>query len=252
MRTDLLVGTVQSGGTIRALPLADVRVSVYETTAHAPLAAGTTKTDAAGRFSLGPSRTTSDSVFYATASRRELGLSLKGLSLDSQGNAWIASGGEDAVYLLSPGGEPLGKFSGSGISSPWSATVDGDDDVWVANFCPMSPGSDYTSAAISKLAGIKGPKTGDPISPSTGYTLPSAGSQVLLHNGDPLYGPGRPPSFCPLMRQTNCVIDQAGNVWAMNNWKPNFDVDIAGDKANPGGDGIVISVGLAKPPTKKH
>jgi len=38
----------------------------------------------------------------------------------------------------------------------------------------------------------------------------------------------------------------------MNNWKPNFDVDVAGSKANPGGDGIVIFIGLAKPPIKKH
>lgn len=67
----------------------------------------------------------------------------------------------------------------------------------------MQTGSDYTHAAISKLAGASretrppGLKTGDPISPATGYTLPSAGSQVLLHNGDPLYGPGAPPSFSP-------------------------------------------------------
>ena len=78
-------------------------------------------------------------------------------------------------------------------------------------------------------------------------SLPSGGSQVLLHNGEPLYGPGQPPSFSPLMRQTNCVIDRAGNVWAINNWKPNFDVDV---RANPGGDGIVIFVGLAKPPSR--
>jgi hypothetical protein len=187
-----------------------------------------------------------------------LGHSLKGMSLDSHGNAWIASGGDDAVYLLSPKGKVLGKFSGGGINCPWSATVDGDDNVWVANFGPMKVGSDYNNAAISKLAGVnpdtrpRGLKTGDPISPPTGYTLPSAGSQVLLHNGAPLYGPGAPPSFSPLMRQTNCVIDQAGNVWAINNWKPNFNVDFLPKKGNPGGDGIVIFVGLAKPPIKKH
>lgn len=185
----------------------------------------------------------------------ELGHSLKGMSLDSHGNAWIASGGDDAVYLLNPEGEVLGKFSGGGISCPWSATVDGDDNVWVANFGPMKVGNDYTHAAISKLAGVNpgtrppGFKTGDPISPQTGYTLPSAGSQVLLHNGEPLYGTNAPPSYSPLMRQTNCVIDQAGNVWAINNWKPNFNVDVPPQKGNPGGDGIVIFVGLAKPPS---
>ena len=87
-------------------------------------------------------------------------------------------------------------------------------------------------------------KTGDPISPSTGFTLPSAGSEVLLHNGDPLYGPAGPPCFSPLMRLTKTAIDQAGNVWAMNNWKPDFAVDVL---SNPGGDGAVIFVGLAPP-----
>lgn len=189
----------------------------------------------------------------------EIGHSLKGLSLDSQGNAWIASGGDDAVYLFSPAGEVLGKFNGGGISCPWSATVDGDDNVWVANFGPMTFGNNYTNAAISKLAGANpdarppGLKIGDPISPQTGYTLPTGGDPVLLHNGDPLYGAGSTTeSYSPLMRQTNCVIDQAGNVWAINNWKPDFNTDFLPITGNPGGDGIVIFVGLAKPPIKKH
>ena len=120
--------------------------------------------------------------------------SLKGMSLDSQGNAWIASGGE-GVYLVSPDGtEVKGPFTGGGISGPWSVTVDGDDNVWVANFGPMESGNFYgnddnggVKAAISKLAGVNTPglDPGYPISPVTGYTLPSAGSQVLLHNSDP-------------------------------------------------------------------
>jgi hypothetical protein len=46
------------------------------------------------------------------------------------------------------------------------------------------------------------------------------------------------------MRQTNVVIDCAGNIWAINNFKPSWDVDVL---KNPGGDGIVIFVGLATP-----
>lgn len=198
--------------------------------------------------------------------------SLKGMSLDSQGNAWIASGGE-GVYLVSPDGTDVkGPFTGGGINGPWSVTVDGDDNVWVANFGPMLPGSVYgndgtnavkvVKAAISKLAGAKNNldlKAGAAISPDTyGYTLPSAGDPVLLNN-QPLYGARGPAEcFSPLMRQTNCLIDQAGNVWALNNWKPDFNVDTLSDDANPpnpanpGGDGVVIFVGLAKPPIKKH
>ena len=80
-------------------------------------------------------------------------------------------------------------------------------------------------------------------------TVPSAGSQVLLHNGDPLYGQGAPPSFIPMMRQTAVVIDQAGNIWSVNNWKPDIDIDFGG---NPGGDGIIIFVGLAPPPSNQE
>jgi hypothetical protein len=193
--------------------------------------------------------------------------SLKGMSLDSQGNAWIASGGDDGLFLITSDGTAwAGPYKGGGISGPWSVTVDGDDNLWVANFGPMKAGNFYGSedpngvkASISKLAGanaetrLLGLQPGDPISPPTGYTLPSAGSQVLLHNGAPLYGSGSGRKcFSPLIRQTNCLIDQAGNVWALNNWKPSFDVDIAPEVGNPGGDGVVIFVGLAKPPIKKH
>jgi hypothetical protein len=191
--------------------------------------------------------------------------SLKGMSLDSQGNAWIASGGQGVFFVSSDDTVVKGPFTAGGISGPWSVTVDGDDNVWVANFGPMEPGSVYgnygtnaaqlVKAAVSKLAGVNTPGSdpGDPISPSTGYTLPSAGSPVLLNN-QPLYGVGGPACYSPLMRQTNCLIDQAGNVWALNNWKPSFDVDMPPppQKGNPGGDGIVIFVGLAKPPIQKN
>jgi hypothetical protein len=134
-----------------------------------------------------------------------------------------------------------------------STAVDGDDNVWVANFGPIEPGTDFTDTRVTKLAGSNpatrppGLTPGDPISPPSGYTLPSAGEQVLLHDGTPLYGEPGPPSFSPLMRLTNVVIDLAGNVWAINNWKPSFDIDA---KFNPGGDGICIFVGLATPPSR--
>jgi hypothetical protein len=74
---------------------------------------------------------------------------------------------------------------------------------------------------------------------------------VLLNNGQPLYPPPNPPSYKPLMRLTNAQTDMAGNVWVTNNWKPSVVVDIGGIPAdpngNPGGDGIVVFVGLAAP-----
>ena len=62
----------------------------------------------------------------------------------------------------------------------------GEDNVWVANFGPLEQGNNFTGR-LTKLWGINAPQghnVGDPISPRTGYTVPSAGSEVLLHNGD--------------------------------------------------------------------
>ena len=50
-----------------------------------------------------------------------------------------------------------------------------------------------------------------------------------------------------MMRQTAAVIDQAGNIWFINIWKPDFDIDT--QSQNPGGDGLIIFGGLAAPTT---
>lgn len=181
------------------------------------------------------------------------GKAIKGFSLDSLGNAWVASQGDSKVYAVSPEGVVIDSYGGrGGVDAPWGATVDGEDNVWVANFGPLSAAP--FSSRLSKLAGANpatrppGKAMGDPISPFTGYTVPSAGSQVLLHNGTPLYGTNAPPAYDPLQRLTVTAIDRAGNVWALNNWKNNFVVDFA---ENPGGDGVVIFVGAAAPPRRR-
>ena len=156
------------------------------------------------------------------------------------------------IYALRPDGTDIGQFNGGGIDGPWGVTVDGEDNVWVANFGPLEPLSNFTGR-LTKLWGINPPpgrNVGDPISPPTGYTVPTAGSEVLLHNGEPLYGTNAQLSFIPMMRQTSVLIDQAGNIWSINNWKPDFAIDTIGK--NPGGDGIIIFVGLAPPPRPAH
>jgi hypothetical protein len=66
---------------------------------------------------------------------------------------------------------------------------------------------------------------------------------VLLSDGTPLSQTGfNQPAFTPLMRSVSAVPDRAGNLWVSNNWKPNF---ITNQLENPGGDGMVIFVGLA-------
>ncbi len=182
---------------------------------------------------------------------RFVGNNLRGIAIDSKGNAWFGSLNDNKVYGIRPYGMIIGSFDGGGMDGPWDVTVDGEDNLWVANFGPLQPGSNFTNGRLTKLAGANpstrppGKHLGDPISPTTGYTVPSEGSPVLLHNGEPLYGPNT-CSYAPMMRQTGAVIDQAGNIWTINNWKPDFNADTIGQ--NPGGDGIIIFVGLAAPP----
>ena len=170
----------------------------------------------------------------------------KGIAVDAQGNAWVAAGAISTVYAINASGSTVSTYTGQGLNGPWGISVDAKGNIWVANFGTSSPSARYS---IVQLCGATsncpaGVAMGTAITPSTGYTLPSAGSQVLLNSGQPLYGTGSPPSYLPLMRLTSANIDMAGNVWAANNWKPSGLNDLL---LNPGGDGMVIFVGVAAP-----
>ncbi len=171
-----------------------------------------------------------------------------GMTLDSKNNLWVSSLNESVISMVSSDGNHVQRFSGGGIVGTWNATVDGDDNIYVVNFYPNKNGV----FGIAKLCGSKlhncppNAKIGTPISPSTGYTLPTGGDQVLLADGTPLYGHGTKPNYQPLMRMVAAKIDKAGNIWVTNNWKPDLDIDLS---SNPGGDGVVVFVGLATPPS---
>jgi hypothetical protein len=186
---------------------------------------------------------------------QQVGDALKGNAVDRQGSAWLASGGDSSVYRVTKDWQ-ITRFSGyggsyGGLDAPWGVAVDGGNDVWVANFGKLGIGENYTSASISLLAGEGSPSgqpVGMPLTPDSGYTLKTGGDPVRLPDGSLLYDHAKEPCTCPLMRLTSVTIDQAGNVWACNNWKPRFGTDFPPAHGNPGGDGIVIFVGLAKPP----
>lgn len=155
-----------------------------------------------------------------------------GIVADAKGNAWVASSGviaapcylgeslnkprigEGSVILFGRHGKVKGSFTGGGVLIPWGISLDGDGNVWVSNFggerlthfCGANP---KTCPA--------GLKTGDPISPDTGY------------------------AFDGLVRNTAAMVDPSGNVWVANNWlaKP--------IQTNPGGRQLVIFVGLGAP-----
>mgnify|MGYP003588174953 FL=1 len=137
--------------------------------------------------------------------------------------------------------------SPGGVAGPWGICLDGANNVWVGNFRPLRRGSVFTGR-LTQLAGADnkdGLNPGAPMTPRSGYTLPSPGSQVIMGNHQPLYGPDGPPCFIPMTRTTGLAVDAAGNVWTCNNWKPNFDTDT--EDSNPGGDGMIILVGVATP-----
>jgi len=170
-----------------------------------------------------------------------------GIAVDSIGNVWISNSGavhvpcggdpdsgrlspEDAnsetgpenasVTLLRLGGG-MQSFKGGGIFIPWGIAVDGNDNVWVANFGGPKSGL----GGLVQLCGANsqncppGHKTGDPISPDTGYTSDG------------------------LVRNTGVAIDPSGNVWLANNWV----IDALDHLDNPGGHELVVFIGLAAP-----
>jgi hypothetical protein len=191
-------------------------------------------------------------VYMDCVRKTSIGKVLKGIQIDSAGNIWTGSGGDHHVYLFDSTGKLIGGYQGGGINGPWGVTLDGNDNLWVGNFGPLEVGTVF-HGRLTQLAGINatGYLLGDALTPPTGYTLPSAGSQVLLNDLTPLYGKDGPECYIPMMRTTGLGIDAAGNVWTCNNWKPDFDNDVGnpvtGKPGNPGGDGMLIWVGLAKP-----
>ncbi len=125
-----------------------------------------------------------------------------------------------SVMLRLPNGK-LKTFKGGGIFVPWGIVVDGDDNVWVANFAGPKSGL----IGVTELCGSKtgncppGYKTGDPISPSTGYTSDG------------------------FTRITSVAVDPSGNVWCTNNWL----IDALTNLDNPGGHEMVVLIGAAAP-----
>jgi len=158
-----------------------------------------------------------------------------GIAGDSEGNMWVSNstwvvapcvgefhqqggpGGGGTVTLISRDGKlAAAPFDGGGLRNPWGIAVDGDDNVWVANF------------GGRRLTELCGTDVGNcpPGKRRTGAAISPEGSG---------YG------FDGLVRNTGVAIDPSGNVWLTNNWKN------APIQTNPGGYQIVAYLGLAAP-----
>ena len=158
-----------------------------------------------------------------------------GIAVDSAGNKWVSNSHildapydanappydvnlqqDGSIALLLPDGSQAtnSPFRGGGLTIPFGIAVDGESNVWVANFgCQRL--SQFCGGDTSNCP--PGLETGDPISPDTGYF------------------------FDGLQRNTGVGIDASGNVWLANNWKNEVNL------TNPGGDGLVVFIGLAGP-----
>jgi sugar lactone lactonase YvrE len=160
-----------------------------------------------------------------------------GIAIDSNDSKWIANSitiklpcgsSSDSSSLgvtedrptprarithIDPRGNARNYFGG-GLTIPWGIAVDGNDQVWVA---------DFAGQRVSRFCGTKAQTC--PRNLTTGDNI----------SGKNSYG------FDGLQRNTGVGIDQAGNVWLANNWKP---VPV---QSNPGGDGMVVLVGAAAP-----
>jgi len=116
---------------------------------------------------------------------------------------------------------PLEPHGDGELNTPWGVSIDGNDDVWVANF--MGRGVSFMAGA-SPSGRTGSNQTGEVI-----HKINSGSIQML----------------------TDVVVDQAGNLWCANNW--NLPQTVM--EANPdprystwgGGSGVVVIYGVASP-----
>jgi DNA-binding beta-propeller fold protein YncE len=158
------------------------------------------------------------------------------LATDSSGNVWVSNSTwvvAPCVGQFSPEGGPrkggtmtlirsngeisaAGPYRNGGIKNPWGVAVDGDDNVWVANF---------SGRRLSALCG------------TVPRNCPAGKRQVGASISPAATGYG----FNGLTRVTGLAVDPSGNVWLVNNWKN------APIQTNPGEYQIVAYLGLAAP-----
>ncbi|MET0827986.1 MAG: hypothetical protein ABWY26_00570 [Microbacterium sp.] len=157
-----------------------------------------------------------------------------GIASDSLGNVWVSNSGvveipcapgaelevplagillDGSMARLAPDGT-VTRFEGAGMTVPWGIAVDGDDNIWVANFF----GERLSHLCGARVETCPTGQIGDEISPTeTGYF------------------------FDGLQRNTGVQIDASGNVWLANNWKT------VPEARNQYGDGLVVFLGVAAP-----
>jgi len=170
--------------------------------------------------------------------------------VDNEGNVYVGGITSGRVVKLDSDLNYQDAFY-KNIFGPWGITIDATGKKFVAGFGEKKATDDGTIELVGPFGITVVNNDDDSWTNTKVMTLPTGGDEVLLANGQPLYGnqldqSGQqiPPSYQPLMRVTATSIDRAGNLWCANNWKPSIYVD---KNFNPGGDGVVIFLGVAEP-----
>jgi sugar lactone lactonase YvrE len=179
---------------------------------------------------------------------------LRQITLGPDGDVYVGAVGTSRVVHLSTDLEYRGELTNE-IHGPWGVLFDRDGTLYVSNF---TRDIDFTTPTDEPI-GPYGVTVIRDLDDTTAHlmTVPTGGHEVTLANGLPLYGngstvteSGRPPeSHDPIMRLTGSRIDRAGNLWACNNWKPSAYIDVV--QGDPGGDGMVVYVGVAAPAQRR-
>ncbi len=203
------------------------------------------------------------SDYYSSINKQKGFESLRQVNINGEGDVVVVGVTSSRATVLSNDLSTIKGYYDTHTYAPWGVKIDKNQTVFLANF-----GHDTGSVKDGSFD-LEGPfgvtMLRDASKPDTAQllTVPTGGAEVMLANGLPLYGtqtrPGEPvfliqgvPTYTPvrvkcyqpIMRLTSTNIDGAGNLWCMNNWKPSALVDVAD---NPGGDGVVIFLGIAEP-----
>lgn len=170
---------------------------------------------------------------------------LRQITLSPKGDVFVVGVASGRVLKFSQDLELLETFDQE-VYGPWGITFDAVGTMYVSNFAQAWDERLQTLVLRDGPYGVTVIRNEDP-STAQFYTVPTGGKDVTLANGLPLYGnaEGAPKSYDPIMRLTGSRIDRAGNLWCCNNWKPSADIDAV--QGNPGGDGMVVFVGVAEP-----
>lgn len=197
------------------------------------------------------------SNYSGSANGQEGYESLRQITINGDGDVVVVGVSSNQATILSNDLSTIKGYYNVNTYAPWGVKIDKKQTVFLANFGHDTDFSENLPLDEQGPFGVT--MLRDPSKPETAMllTVPTGGSEVTLANGFPLYGTQPKPKlheskhepvqmhcYQPIMRLTSTNIDGAGNLWCMNNWKPSAIVDVLD---NPGGDGVVIFLGIAEP-----